>query len=81
VTLLNAKVAAKSLLGHIVLFQATLGGTLFVLLLGLNYFQGTLTLPWALWIAFVSTLTGLIVAIFVWYAITEPTLRRMKDRR
>lgn len=80
-TLLNVKEASKSLLGHVVLFQATVGGSVFILGLGLNYFQGTLTLPFALWIAFVSSLTGLLAAIFVWYAITEPMLRRIRRRQ
>lgn len=65
------KWGSSSLFGHIVVAELVYSLPLFIALSASNYSEGTLTISWAVWIAFVSATTGLIGAIVFWYAVTS----------
>jgi hypothetical protein len=74
------KWASSSLLGHLVLVEVVCSVPLCLVLLDLNYEDGTLTAGWALWIFSISALAGVIGAALVWYTISLPLIKRRKDR-
>ena len=75
------KWASASLLGHIALTEMLFSLPLFLVFLDANYDEGTLTLAWALHIALVAALFGVVGAALVWYTISLPLIKQRKDRR
>jgi hypothetical protein len=75
------KWASFSLLGHIALIELFFSLPAFLVFLDLNYDQGTLTLSWALYIALIAALLGVVGAALVWYTISLPLIKQRKDRR
>jgi hypothetical protein len=61
-----------SLAGNIALFESFLSAPFFVVLSLANYFEGTLTLAWALWIALISAILGVVVAVPIWFLLIRP---------
>jgi len=74
-----AKWAMSTLPGHIVLFQACVAVPGCVTGVVLNYRQGTLTPGWALYVAGVSVVAGLLVALAFWFTYTRPQLQRNRQ--
>ena len=73
-----AKWAMSTLRGHIVLFQACCAVPICVVGEVLSYRQDTLTLGWALYVAGVSMVAGLFVALAFWFTYTRPFLLRRR---
>jgi len=66
-----------SLLGHIVLFEALVSVPSFIAFSLSNYRAGTLDAAWALRIALVTAIEGVVIAVPIWFVITRPRLLRM----
>jgi hypothetical protein len=71
------KWCASSLVGHIVLFEALVSLPSFLALSLSNYQAGTLSTEWALWIALLSAIEGVVIAVPIWLLISRPRLLRM----
>jgi hypothetical protein len=54
-------------IGHVVAYGAPFSVVMFSLLLVLNYQQGTLTLVWAIYLAFMVIVVGAVLGIAIWY--------------
>lgn len=67
--------ARSSLTGHVVFIQIFCSVPLFIVFLGLSYYDGILTLGRALQVLIGASIAGLILAILSWYTIM---LRVMK---
>lgn len=74
------KWASSSLLGHVALTEVFFSVPLFLVFLDLNYEDGTLTIAWALYMALIWALLGVVSAAFVWHTISLPLIKRRKDR-
>jgi hypothetical protein len=61
-----------SLVGNIALFESFLSAPFFVVMSLANYLEGTLTLAWALWIALISAILGVVVAVPIWFLLIRP---------
>ena len=74
------KWASSSLLGHVALTESLFSLPLFLVFLDMNYDDGTLTLAWALYMALIWALLGLVGAALVWYTISLPLIKQRKDK-
>lgn len=72
------KWASSSLIGHMVLFGVLCLGPGYLAFLVLIYSEGTLTVTWALYLALICGLMGVVGAIPVWYTITLPLIKQRK---
>jgi hypothetical protein len=75
------KWASSSLIGHVALTEIFFSMPLFLVFLDANYDDGTLTLAWALYMALIWALLGVVGAALVWYTISLPLIKQRKDRR
>jgi hypothetical protein len=75
------KWASSSFLGHVALTEIIFSLPLFLVFLDSNYNQGTLTLEWALYIALICAVFGVVGAAFVWYTISLPLIKQRKGKR
>jgi len=76
----SLRLAASSLLGHVVGFALLYSVPPCVTFLAMSYNERTLDAPSALWIVSVCGLTGIIVAMLFWYIVSRPLIKRRKDR-
>ena len=53
---------------------------MFIIFVGVNYLDGTLTPLWALYILFFGFLSGLIIAVLIWYTVSLPLIKRCKRK-
>jgi hypothetical protein len=67
---------SRSLVGHVVLYEAFVALPACLGLLWLNYFQGALTMEWLAWVVLVSAAGGVAVALPVWFLVTAARLGR-----
>jgi hypothetical protein len=67
--------ASESLIGHIVLIEVTFSPAILILLLILNYQQGTLTLLWAAYLVCMVAVVGAVLATTIWYTITVKIMK------
>jgi hypothetical protein len=74
-----AKWASSSLVGHIVLFQICGALPMFILFMYLNYSEDTLTLSWAIWIAFVAECFGIFMALLMWFTLSRWSVYLRRD--
>jgi hypothetical protein len=73
------KWASFSLLGHVALSEVIAALPFFLVMLFLNYSEGTLSLEWALWIFGVSVVMGVVGAVLIWYTISLPLIKRRNN--
>jgi hypothetical protein len=62
--------ASTSLSGHVALFEIVFGIPIAVLMIFLNYMEGTLTIGWAMWIVGSCAAISIILAIAIWTTLT-----------
>jgi hypothetical protein len=74
------KWGSSSLIGHLVLFEATCATPLFLFALGTMYSEGTLTLGWALYMAVVCSALVAIGAALFWYSFSLPLIKRRGEK-
>jgi hypothetical protein len=72
--------ASFSLLGHIALTESFFSVPLYLVFLDANYRDGTLSLAWALYIALISALLGVVAAALIWYTISLPLIKRQHGK-
>jgi hypothetical protein len=53
---------------------------LFLFFLDSNYEDGTLTMAWALYMALIWALLGVVGAGLVWHTISSPLIKRRRDK-
>jgi hypothetical protein len=70
--------ASKSLLGHLVLFEAFFSIPMFFLLFDRG--PDGFTVGWVIYSAVVWAAAGAVVAILFWYTVTAPLIRRKKGK-
>jgi hypothetical protein len=70
--------ASTSLSGHVALFEIVFGIPIAVLMIFLNYMEGTLTIGWAMWIVGSCAAISIILAIAIWTTISNGS---RSDRR
>lgn len=71
-----------SSLGHHVLFwELVFALPMFVIFLHVIYSEGTLTVAWAIWMAFGWSILGAAAAVIFWYAAVLPMTKGTRDRR
>lgn len=70
------KWGGSSLPRHIALWEMFFSLPMFILFLKLIYSEGTLTFDWAVWMAFLWAMAGLVAAIIFWYAMVLPLQQR-----
>jgi len=78
------KWASSSLVGHMVLIGVPCWVAGFLSLSLANYFEGTLTITWALGTLVESAVAGAAVATLVWYTMTLPRIKeiaRIKNKQ
>ena len=68
--------ASTSLSGHVALFEIVFGLPMAVLMIFLNYTDGTLTIGWAMWIVGSCAAISIVLAIAIWTTLTLPRIRR-----
>jgi hypothetical protein len=61
--------------GHIAVFGTLYAVPMCALFLYLNYDEGSLDVRWALWIIFVSAVSGVVVATLFWFTVMRPLIR------
>jgi hypothetical protein len=52
---------------------------MFVIFSDLNYSQGTLTIGWTVWIAFLCAIGGAFGAVLGWYMVTLPLIKSRNE--
>ena len=72
------KWTGSTLIGNVVLAEIFASLPFFLVFTGLNYSEGMLTLSWALYVAFISIIVGIVGGILVWYFVTLPQLEKRK---
>jgi ABC-type transport system involved in cytochrome c biogenesis permease component len=72
------KWVSASLIGHVVLLELIYAIPFMFTFIVLNYSQGTLTAAWAAYIVIGSVALGAIGAVFIWFTITLPRIRRYR---
>jgi len=75
------KWASSSLLGHVVLCGTAWAGPMALLGMGLNYYDGTLTVGWALQITLGCILGGMVLGVVLWFTLTVPLAKSRERRR
>jgi small-conductance mechanosensitive channel len=71
---------ARSLGGNITIYQIGFSLPMSVFVLLPEYSEGTLTLDRAIYIVVVAMGFGLLVALFAWYAVMRPLIKRADGR-
>ena len=69
--------ARTSLSGHVALFEVVFGIPIALLMIVLNYTEGTLTFGWAVWIVGSCAAISIILAVAIWTTLTLPRIKRM----
>ena len=72
--------ARKSALGHVALCELIGAPALSLVLLGLFYSDGTLTLSWAIYTVFLSFLCMAASGLLLWFTFTRPLSKRANAR-
>lgn len=73
------KWCSSSLEGHIVLLQFLWAVPMFILFMHQNYTEGTLTLSWGLWIAFVTECSAIFMALLFWFTLSRWVVYLRRD--
>jgi hypothetical protein len=68
--------ASTSLIGHVALFEIAFGIPIAVLMIFLNYTEGTLTIGWAFWIVGSCAAISILLAVAIWTTLTLPRIKR-----
>jgi hypothetical protein len=71
----------SSLRRQLILVSVVWSVPFFILGLVLNYSEGTLTWEWAPYLALYSLLSGLAMAVLLWFTVTLPLTRRRNGDR
>lgn len=74
------KWGSSSLLGHIVLSEVFFTTPLSIMFFYSNYTEGELTVSWALYIAFMGALLGVVGAMLLWYLVSLPLIKERGGR-
>ena len=67
--------AARSLIGHIVFFEIGML-PIFIVFVGVNFSYATV--GWAVRGFLMCSVTGLLLAVAIWYMVTLPLIRRLR---
>ena len=70
--------AGTTLVGNIILAEIFASVPFFLVFLGLNYSEGTLTPFWVMYLVIISIVLGGVGGILVWYFVTLPQLEKKK---
>jgi hypothetical protein len=71
---------ARSLPGHIALFEFAFSAPLFLFFVYSNFEEGTLTAEWLVYLAVLWISLGAVGAVFFWYAVSLPLIKRRDSR-
>lgn len=74
------KWARGSLIGHVVAFELFFSIPMGLGGLFTNYVQGTLTLPWAMYVLVLAAALGAVLGVVIRYAVTLPIIKRRGER-
>ena len=67
------------MLGNVVIFMLCVSIPTFILLSLLNYWDGTLTLTWALYIAMLCAALAVVIGVPFWFFVVRRILRRRQE--
>ena len=68
--------ASFSMVGNIVLAELLVAAPLLLLFTITFHFDGTLTLGWFFYMAFISAVAGAVLGLLVWFTVARPLIRR-----
>jgi hypothetical protein len=71
---------ARSLPGHIALFEFAFSAPLFLFFAYSNFEEGTLTADWLVYLAVLWISLGAVGAVFFWYTVSLPLIKRRDSR-
>ena len=74
------KWARPSLIGHVVVFELFFSIPMGLGGLFTNYVQGTLTLPWAIYVFVIAAALGAVLGVVIRYAVTLPIMKCRGER-
>ena len=76
-----ARRISSSLPEYLALFQVLWGVPMAALGLRLNFVEGSLTLSWAIWCVFISSIGALVVGALTWYTAFKPLILGRREER